>query len=136
MRRSCSAAYHGGVRIHHLALRTRDVPKLVAFYRDVLGLPSAPDERVSAGSVWLAADGARVMIEEAAPEEPDLPRGSMELVAFAIAPDERARFEARLGRLSIAVEHRTDFTLYFRDPDGRRLAVSHYPEPTRQGRAP
>jgi len=117
------------VRIHHLALRTSDVPRLSTFYRDVLGLPVAKDgTRASAGSVWLAADDTRVMIEARSADEPPVAPGSMDLVAFAIRPDERARFVARLTRAGVAVEHETDFTLYFRDPDGRRVGVSHFPE--------
>jgi glyoxylase I family protein len=117
------------VHIHHLALRTQDVSRLEAFYRDVVGLSRAPDERpAGARSVWLTASRTRVMIEPREPEEEAIPRGSMDLVAFAIDPAERARFEARLERAAVTIEQRTDFTLYFRDPDGRRLAVSHYPD--------
>jgi hypothetical protein len=35
--------------------------------------------------------------------------------------------------MDVVVEHETDFTLYFRDPDGRRVAVSHYPDPAPRG---
>ncbi len=118
------------MRIHHLAFRTLDVPGLTAFYRNVLGLETAPDARPpGAVSVWLSAGTTRVMIEPRGAHEPRVPLGSSELVAFAIDASERDDFETRLAAGGIPVEQRSRFTLYFRDPDGRRVAVSHYPTP-------
>jgi catechol 2,3-dioxygenase-like lactoylglutathione lyase family enzyme len=107
------------VRIHHVALRTRDLPRLERFYRDVLGfrVMRRDDAR---GSVWLDADGAVLMLERAGPGEPAVPAGTLELLAFAV--DDKEPWRAR-----VAVEAETAHTLYFRDPDGRRLGVSTYP---------
>jgi catechol 2,3-dioxygenase-like lactoylglutathione lyase family enzyme len=106
------------MRIHHLALRTRDVPRLERFYAGVLGLAIVRRD-AARGSVWLDAGGAVVMIEPAGQAEPDIARGSQELLAFGVA---------RIGdwRDRVAVEAETHNTLYFRDPDGRRVAVSDY----------
>jgi hypothetical protein len=38
----------------------------------------------------------------------------------------RASWTARLAAAGVAVEAQTEFTLYFRDPDGRRVALSAY----------
>ena len=54
---------------------------------------------------------------------------SKELVAFTIAPDIRALVLARLAAAGVPVESSTDFTLYVRDPDGRRIGLSSYPVP-------
>jgi catechol 2,3-dioxygenase-like lactoylglutathione lyase family enzyme len=117
------------VRIHHIALRTHDVPRLETFYRDVLGLAPSPRPEGSKGrSVWLAADSTLVMIEPCEPAEPKLPPGSRELVAFAISPDMRASFIETLAIRRVPIEEETSYTVYFRDPDGRRVAVSHFPE--------
>jgi catechol 2,3-dioxygenase-like lactoylglutathione lyase family enzyme len=110
------------VRIHHVALRTQDVERLRAFYEDVLGLRVLRRDEAR-GSVWLDADGAVVMIERAEAGEPRVPGGSMELVAFAV--EDKEAWRVRLG--AGAVEAETGHTLYFRDPDGRRVAVSDYP---------
>ncbi len=59
------------------------------------------------------------MLERAGDGEPRVPAGTMDLVAFAVEDKEAWR-----GR--IAVEAETEHTLYFRDPDGRRVAVSSY----------
>lgn len=71
------------------------------------------------GSVWLDAGGAILMLERASGDEPSVPAGTLDLVAFAVEDKEAWR-----GR--VAVEAETEHTLYFRDPDGRRVAVSSY----------
>ena len=71
------------------------------------------------GSVWLDAGDAVLMLERAGEGEPEVPAGAMDLVAFAV--DDK---EAWRGRVSVEAE--TAHTLYFRDPDGRRVAVSSY----------
>ena len=101
-------------------MRTRDLPRLEAFYVGVLGLPELRRDD-GRGSVWLDAGGTVLMLERAAPGEPSLPEGSHELLAFAIAASARDAWRAK-----ITVEAETGHTLYFRDPDGRRLAVSSY----------
>jgi glyoxylase I family protein len=117
------------MRIHHLALRTRDLDRLERFYVDVVGLPVS--SRHAARGVWLDADGTFVMIELATADEPAIVRGTMELVAFGIAATDLAACLARLASAGVTVEGRTEYTHYFRDPDGRRVALSHYPHTPR-----
>ncbi|MCA9540797.1 MAG: VOC family protein [Myxococcales bacterium] len=115
------------MRLHHLALRTAAPEPLAAFYADVFGLSRV---REQAGySIWLGLDDAVLMIERAAPDEPLVPAGSLEFCAFAVDEAGRAAVEARLADHGCAVEARTAYTLYFRDPDGRRVGVSTYPLP-------
>ncbi len=112
--------------LHHLALRCADPEALAGFYRDLFELPLA---RVTeSGSRWLdLGDGSVLMLERREATEPAVPQGSMEF--FALATDEPglARFEARCAALGVTVEHRTRFTRYARDPEGRRVGVSCYP---------
>lgn len=118
------------MRIHHLALRTRDVTGLARFYEEVVGLALVKRADAPGGSVWLDAEGVVVMIEEAMATEPAVAHATMELTAaFTIAPSERTFFEDRLTKAGVIVEARTAYTLYFRDPDGRRIGVSAYPDP-------
>ena len=86
--------------LHHLALRTPDLGRLRAFYEGALGLPVVTD--ATPRSVWLGAGGAVVMLEASEPGEPGIPALSREFVAFAIEPDERAAWEARLARAGVA----------------------------------
>lgn len=112
------------MRVHHIALRARDVDALVRFYVDLLGLSVVRDARPR--SVWLGLGDARLMIESRDADEPDVPAGSLELVAFAATEDERRSLRAKLVAMD-ALEAETAHTLYFRDPEGRRVGVSSYP---------
>jgi catechol 2,3-dioxygenase-like lactoylglutathione lyase family enzyme len=115
------------MRVHHLAFRTGDLAQLERFYVHALGL--AVVRRTEGRSVWLDAGGSLVMLEQAAPGEPSPAAGAMDLVAFEVAPETRALYTDRLARAGVALEGSTDFTLYFRDPDGRRVGLSSYPAP-------
>ncbi len=110
-------------RIHHIALRTRDLAKLEAFYVSVVGLTSFRRDEAR-GSVWLDASGLIVMLERAADDERSVSIGTHDLVAFAVDDLEACR--DRLATAGLAIEAETMHTLYFRDPDGRRVAVSNY----------
>lgn len=109
--------------VHHIALRTGDVGAVAAFYERVVGLERVRDtER----AVWLGAAGVVIMLERREATEPSVPARSMELLAFRwdgsfdeIAP--------HLAANSVEAEGSTAHSVYFRDPDGRRLAFSTHP---------
>lgn len=113
------------MRVHHIALRTRDLPRAERFWVEVVGL--AVRRRSGERAVWLGMDDAVLMLERAEPGEPRVPEGSMELLALRVDDAGRAAFEARCAAAGVAVEARTEHTSYARDPDGRRLAVSTHP---------
>jgi catechol 2,3-dioxygenase-like lactoylglutathione lyase family enzyme len=115
------------MRLHHLAFRTPDLARLERFYVEGLGLTVL--RRQEGRSVWLDADGALLMLELTEADEPCHAPGSKELVAFAVAADSRAACTERLARAGVGVEASTDYTLYVRDPDGRRIGLSSYPAP-------
>lgn len=115
--------------IHHIALGARDVAGVAAFYRDVLGLEEVArhsDEHGGLRSIWLGSGESVLMVERT--EEP--PRSVQGvgagpfLVAFRVTAEEREGLEGRLS-----VESRTEHSSYFRDPEGNRVAISHYPLP-------
>jgi glyoxylase I family protein len=112
------------MRVHHLAFRTRDLTRLERFYTDALGLSIV--RRDGDRSVWLRAGGTLLMLERAEEGEPDVPPESKELVAFGIEAPDVERWRRVLEASGIAIEGETAFTLYFRDPDGRRVGLSHY----------
>ena len=110
--------------LHHLALRTHDIAQVVRFYQEWFELQVLRD--ATPRSVWLALEGGVVlMVEAAGAQEPPIPVGSLELVALRVSVAQRAELRARLlvaGRLEAETAH----TLYFRDPDGRRVGASSY----------
>ena len=139
-RPSESPAPHG---VHHLAIQVRDLGQAERFYVGLLGLSvlrrwPAPDggER----SLWVgtgAADGSFLALETV-PADPRQPTAAEEparaarpghhLLALRIARTERTAWEARLAAAGVAITGRSAFTLYFSDPEGNRLGLSHYPD--------
>lgn len=110
--------------LHHLAFRTDDIRALAAFYRDLLGLEVVRDAAPHA--LWLGLGGdAVLMIETRANDEPAVPAGTMELVAFRVSVEQRDAV-ARRARERGCFDGETAFTVYLRDPDGRRVGVSTY----------
>lgn len=120
--------------LHHLALRTRELERLEGFYAKVLDLRVLRRDDAR-GSVWLGAGSVVLMLERASLDEPAVPAGSLDLVAFAAgdagdpfpgAPASLESWRVRLRDAGVAIEGATDHTLYFRDPDGRRIGVSAF----------
>jgi glyoxylase I family protein len=120
------------MHLHHLAFRTTRLQALRDFYVEVLGFEErlrgvARASSTASASIWLSAGTAILMLEERALEEPALGRGSLELVAFRVTRAEREQLVERLERAQIALDGETAYTTYVRDPDGRRIGFSHYP---------
>ena len=130
--------------IHHIAIRVRDLPTVERFYRDVLGLsvlrrwpgPNGIGDR----SVWMDlgdGKGTFLALESISSDGNATDPGNQEhpglhLLALRIQPRERAAWEARLAAAGTLVSHRTAYTIYFIDPEGNRLGLSHHPDPAEQ----
>jgi hypothetical protein len=52
-------------------------------------------------------------------------------LALRVAAADRGAWQQRLAQGSIEIERASDYSLYFRDPDGALVALSHWPEPVR-----
>jgi len=125
--------------IHHVAIQVRDLAKAEAFYGGVLGLPvmrrwDGEEGEDGERSIWFDLhDGGFLAVERVAgtprPREgfytDDL---GMHLVALAIERGTRDDWEAHLAAAGVEVVHRTDYTLYIRDPEGNRIGLSHWPD--------
>jgi hypothetical protein len=117
-----------------VALGARDVASVARFYREALGLEETARHLTDAGelrSIWLDLSGAVLMIErtdESARRVEGVGAGPF-LLAFSTSPDERVALERRVEAVGATIESRTMFSTYFRDPEGNRVAVSHYPDP-------
>jgi glyoxylase I family protein len=121
---------------HHLAIQVRDVEKVTTFYRDVLGFPEMKRHHRPDGSlrsVWVEVPGGGFLALEEVTGEPEpgpfrSERPGLFLLAFRIARVGRARAVETLARAGVALEHETRWTVYVRDPEGNRVALSHHPE--------
>ena len=120
-----------------MAVQARDVERVAAFYRDVLGLPELARYQFDDGSlrsVWLSSkaggDAAAgfFAVERAPDEQPDGTLG-FSMVALRIDPAAREAVEAALAARGVSIEKRSGWTLYVRDPEGNLVGLSHHPHP-------
>lgn len=124
---------------HHVAIQCADLERCERFYREVLGLGVLRrwprDDGAGDRSVWLAVgagDDAGFLALERADETPE-PRAwrdgkpGLHLLALRIAPSERRGWEDRLDAAGVLVVHRTRWTIYFHDPEGNRIGLTHHP---------
>lgn len=121
--------------LHHVALRCADLERCVAFYRGALGLEVLrrwPGEGGSERSVWLSTGAGFLALERASGEavagaSGDTPPG-WQVVALGISRSDRAAWEERLALAGVEVVRRSPFSLFLEDPEGNRVALSHWPE--------
>jgi catechol 2,3-dioxygenase-like lactoylglutathione lyase family enzyme len=124
-------------RVIETSLYVDDLDRAARFYEGVLGLKTlTTDTRFRAYDVG----GASVLLvfrRGFTLETVRMPGGTIPPhdghgplhIAFAIAADELAQWEKRLGEHGIAIEGRTDWSrggrsVYFRDPDGHLLELA------------
>jgi glyoxylase I family protein len=122
---------------HHVAIQCADLPRCEAFYREVLGLAVLrrwPRDGGGDRSVWLAmGEGAEGFLALERADEPPAPRpwrdgaAGLHLLALRIRPAERRTWEDRLEAAGVRVVHRTRWTIYFHDPEGNRIGLTHHP---------
>lgn len=113
------------LRLCQVALASTDPPRLVAFYRDILGLPVLFD---TAGMTFFQTGSARLMI---GPAQPGQSVGGDAVVY--LEPEDWRATEARLERAGIQflsppailqrAEGRELALRAFRDPEGHALAI-------------
>jgi catechol 2,3-dioxygenase-like lactoylglutathione lyase family enzyme len=133
---------------HHLAIQVRDLPLVERFYTQTLGLTvlrrwPATDGASVDRSVWLErtdGSGEFLALERAPAGEPTAAedparatRPGLHLIALVIERSARDAWERRLADAGVAVEARTAFTLYVRDPEGNRVGLSHWPDSADDG---
>jgi len=119
------------------ALYVDDLNRATAFYEGVLGLATlARDNRFRAYDV-AGRSVLLLFLRGATLDTVTLPGGTIPPhdghgpihIAFAIAADELAAWEQRLGLHGIGIEGRTRWprgseSIYFRDPDGHLLELA------------
>lgn len=130
------SATRSPVGVHHVAVKVRDLEGVAAFYRDVLQLAPAETWHSEDGElrgVWLRAGSTRIVLERAAADLPGRPpefgaaAPGWHLVALEIPAGERIAWGERLREAGVAVVRESPWSLFFQDPEGNRLALTHYP---------
>lgn len=116
--------------LHHIALPVRSLAAAEDFYCGVLGFEVAvrhSDEGGNPRSLWLTCGEAIVMLERTSTAGAT----SEHLAAFRIPSDGREGWKAELRAAGVSIVRESQYSLYFFDPDGNRLALSHYPDERR-----
>ncbi len=121
---------------HHLAVQVKDVERVAAFYRDVLGLSEAKRFHRDDGSlrsVWLAVAATDLSRGFIAVEH--LPTGTQRIepslgasmIALRIDPLRRQAVIDALTARGVPIVKQTGWTLYVHDPEGTLVGLSHHP---------
>ena len=118
--------------LHHLALGAIDVARVAGFYSDNFGLPEVSrnlDETGELRAIWLRLGDSILMVERTTRRRRPVDGVDAGLFLLALRVDtvQRIEVERRLSELGCPVESRTEHSSYFRDPEGNRFAISHYP---------
>ena len=117
--------------LHHIALGTSHVETLAQFYEQAVGLERFKIHHENDGrsirSIWLRAGEVVVMIERTTEGE-RVARHSLisgwSTLVFSGTPDDAQLLAIK--EFGGKPEGQTDYTRYFRDPDGNRFGISHY----------
>ena len=122
---------------HHVAVQVKALEDVASFYREVLGLPEIERHHGPDGglrSIWLDVGGGGFLALERVNTAPSPDPGFRDgrpglfLLALRIARADRERIRAELERRGLPLVHETRWTLYVRDPEGNRVALSHHPD--------
>jgi catechol-2,3-dioxygenase len=116
-------------RLGHVGLHVTDLPRSVAFYRDILGL-TVTDEDAGAGMVFLSARPAEEHHELLLCQGRTAPRDAMVVQQISFRCDSLEDVRAYYRRLrdhqvpiDMTVSHGNAIAVYFYDPDGNRCEV-------------
>ena len=118
--------------LHHVAIGAYDIEVMARFYRVYFQLEESDrhqDENGDCRSIWLSAGQTTLMMERigSLPSPAPLMRQGAFLLAFSMEPDEREAMKVRLTTAGVFIESESACSMYFRDPEGNRVAVTHYP---------
>jgi catechol 2,3-dioxygenase-like lactoylglutathione lyase family enzyme len=115
---------------HHIAVQVRDVARVAAFYAETLGLPELRRFHRDDGSlrsVWLGVAPGFLAVEAAPEFTPDGVLG-FSMLALRVPAAQREATVATLISRGITIEKQTRWTVYFRDPEGNLVGLSHHPD--------
>ncbi|MDE3074199.1 MAG: VOC family protein [Chloroflexota bacterium] len=117
------------VGLGHIGIYTRDLPRMVAFYRDVLGM-KVTKQNWQAGMVFLSTDPQRsdheIALMSGRPEG-DWPRVIDQISMRVETLDEVREFHRRLKAAGCTIDrvvsHCSAVGCYYFDPEGNRSEV-------------
>ncbi|EKD41255.1 MAG: lactoylglutathione lyase [uncultured bacterium] len=114
--------------VHHIALPTHNLAQAEIFYSQVMGLDFLEyqyDDQKNKRSIWYQLDHDVILMIELTPHPTT--KNENQVLAFEIIKEQRADWIQKLVQNKIPILKETPSTIYFEDPDGNPLALSHYP---------
>ena len=118
------------MKLHHIAIKTGNPLRLSRFYEKIIKLKKIKTiyDNKKIRSIWFSTeDGVIIMLEKTNDRSCNAHNGFF-LISFAIPVFERNEKKLFLKKKKVSVTSETSFSIYFNDPDGNRLAFSHYPD--------
>lgn len=117
--------------MNHFNVITDDVPKTIAFYRDVLGLTEGDRPSFSFPGAWLYAGGEPIVHISGGRSRDELKPGVIDHMAFS-ATDLRATL-ARLQQAGIRANAQRQvgtgiWQVFVNDPNGARVELDFSPD--------
>lgn len=116
--------------LDHVAIAAADVPRSMAWYRDVLGLKRCHEEAWGDMPVMMCTGDSGIAIFPLGDDQPATTKGPRVLhIAFRAT---RANFEQAQRDLKGRgiefewADHDIAHSIYFRDPDGYRIEITTY----------
>ena len=120
--------------VHHIALLVDDLPQAEHFYSTLLGLPLErrwPGEGGEDRSVWLQLGPHTLLMLErstTAARRRENSAGGWHLIALNISSETRQSWKAHLKAQGLSPVEESSFSLYYQDPEGNKVALSHWPQ--------
>jgi catechol-2,3-dioxygenase len=121
-------------RLHHLALGAKDVVNLANFYAQafelsVLQTHLHEDRRIR--SVWLDLSPGVLMIEHTEDEQRSVQGvgSGFFLIAFQVFETEKEACSQRIVTAGGKIDGRSEHSIYARDLENNRIAISSYALP-------
>ncbi|MBS0209416.1 MAG: VOC family protein [Planctomycetes bacterium] len=116
--------------IHHVALVTRDLPKAIAFYRDLLGFAEIPRVKFDFGGAWLFNYGLQIhLIENKDWVAPEVIRSRHNHFAFEVPDIEATEAQLRAAGLTLRINIQPSSNVkqvFCQDPDGHTIEFGAY----------
>ena len=113
------------MKLHHLAFRCNDYKEVSLFYKNLFKLKEIFSQKKY--SIWLkGSDDLVFMFEQATPGEARPESNNHELICFYAEANEKKAIINELKKKNIEIESQTEKTIYFRDPENRKIGISDF----------
>ncbi len=119
--------------IHHIAFKSDNLESYCHFYENVFQIKAEKtlhDETGHVRSKWYRIGSVILMLErrDTAPNTSQLTPEHRNTFVFSIKKNEKEIWRTHLQAQNISLCSESPYTIYFLDPEGQRLGLSHYPD--------